>query len=84
METSIKLEQVKVSQIGEMIKLLSLNYDKVESLSFNKIAGLITKEFKVECTHTDIEKYYEIDLNEDFEKESRIVEYNINNYDENS
>lgn len=84
METSIKLEQVKISQIGEMIKLLALDYDKVESMSFNKIAELISKEFKVECTHVDIEKYYEIDLNEDFEKESRIVEYNINDYDKNS
>lgn len=77
-ETSeIQLSKVRVSQVGDMIKILSLEYADVEHKTFENIAKIISEEFNVICTQRDVEKYYEIDEYEDFEKESRIVEYNI-------
>lgn len=81
METeTLVLKQVNQSQIGDMIKILSLKYSDVEHRSFEDISKLITKEFVVNCTATDIERYYEVDTNEDFEKEGRIIEYGIPHY----
>lgn len=76
METSkLTLKQIRISEIGDCIKILSLDYDNIETKSFEDIAKIISQEFNVQCSTLDVEKYYEIDINEDFEKESRRVEY---------
>lgn len=75
----LTLKPIKISDIDDYLKLLSLKYDHLESRSFAEIASLIRFEFIVDCTTADLERYYEVDkFSEDYELESRRQEHNIN------
>lgn len=75
-EQSIKLE-VKISDLGDMLKMISLVYPKIKDSE--NLAILVSKNFEVICTKEDIEGYYkQLIQTEDFELESRKQEYGIN------
>ena len=68
--------KVKMEDMGLYIKTLQMDHTLGDAKG---IAKLITKHFKVECEEIDV-LHYEGLLNhvEDYERESRIVEYSIN------
>jgi hypothetical protein len=55
---------------------MSISYSDFENNSFNRIAKMLSLEFKVECTVFDVEDYYTDLLSEDFELINRKIEYN--------
>jgi len=77
METKkLIIPKVKMEDMGLYIKTLQMDHKFGDAKG---IAKLITEHFKVECTEADV-LHYEGLLNhvDDYEKESRIVEYSIN------
>lgn len=55
------------------ISLIENEYNKLDRNTPEKIASLIEKDFDVKCDPSDIYNYY--NLNEDYGKEERWVEY---------
>ena len=80
METKkLIIPKVKMEDMGLYIKTLQMDHKFGDAKG---IAKLITEHFKVECTEADV-LHYEGLLNhvDDYEKESRIVEYSINPFE---
>ncbi len=73
------LTPVKIQDIGLYIKVIKRDY---EPKTDKELAELITTHIKVKCTETDI-LHYEGMLNyhEDYERESRRIEYEINPFE---
>lgn len=71
-----KQEKVKINEIEIYLKILTMDHQFDNN---NQIAETISKEFNVDCTINDINKYYEMYINnnhqEDYEKLSRMIEY---------
>lgn len=74
-----QLKKVSKQDVELMIQLTSTVYSDFENNSFNRMAAIISKEFKVDCTEFDIENYYLPLLSEDYELESRKVECDYEN-----
>lgn len=72
-----KKSEVQLNQLGDMLKLVALEYPNVTSAK--ELSILISEGFNVICTENDILGYHEqFIIHEDFELENRKQEYGIN------
>jgi cell division protein YceG involved in septum cleavage len=77
MSTVTKKHTLSNADINEYIRQLSAKHPNVENQDFSTIASLISSEFEVDCTEKDIARVFEEDFQEDYERDSRIVENQI-------
>lgn len=61
--------------IGLYITTIDLDYDYE---NYTELAQLVEQVFGMKCTKENIEQYYSYHLGEDYEKESRMIKYNLN------
>jgi len=77
LKTQSQKSEVKLSEIGNMLKLISMEYPQ-HSNDAKMLAILIEEEFDVICTEADVKGYHELHIiHEDFELESKKQEFGI-------
>ena len=77
-DTATKLERVKQSQLGMFINMVHKDVPSEDIMDMVHLAKLVSENFNVDCQAKDIEQFYELDnWQENFEIESKIIEYEI-------
>lgn len=67
--------QVQIEDIGMYLRLIHMDYQPKNN---EETARLISEHFNVQCYSKDIEVYESLHVqNEDYEKLSRMTEFNI-------
>ena len=80
LRTKTRKEKIKLQDIGLYLRLIQMEYSPKDN---KEMAKLISEQFNVKCTEGDVNTYEAMHIyQEDFEKESKIVESGFNIFNE--
>tara|TARA_R110000868_G_scaffold128318_2_gene336310 strand:- start:688 stop:948 length:261 start_codon:yes stop_codon:yes gene_type:complete len=73
-------ENVDPQEIGLYLRLIHMEFNPRNNA---EMAELISEEFNVNCTENDVDVYEQLSIyQENYERESRIINFGISIYDE--
>jgi len=76
----IQRKHVELQDIGLYLRLIQMEYSPKDN---KEMAKLISEQFSVKCSKGDVDAYEAMHIyQEDFEKESRIIESGFNIFNE--